>query len=374
MSDSKHLSFDISNERSKYRMMSMQDVAEIKGTNGYTVASTFSGCGGSCLGFEMAGYDVRYALEFVPEARATYALNHEGVYLDDRDVRNVQASDIQQIFGDREIDVFEGSPPCASFSTAGKRSEGWGKVKESSDTKQRTDDLFFEYSRILRDLQPKTFVAENVSGLVTGKAKGYFKEILAELKDCGYTVSARILDASWLGVPQARNRLIFVGVRNDLVERYGVLPVHPQAFPSQLTLLDALPDLLEREEWVDSETGESTALGKAVAREWEKTPIGGKSDKYFQLCRPALDRPVGTITAMIGNTGMASVCHPTQKRKFNLRELRLLSAFPADFELTGTFAQRCERIGRSVPPLMMKAVADQLKTDVLDVVRDLENA
>ena len=346
----------------------MQDVDRVRGTNGYTVASTFSGCGGSCLGFEMAGYDVRYALEFVPEARATYALNHEGVFLDDRDVRNVTADDIRRATGLDEIDVFEGSPPCASFSTAGKRSQGWGKVKDYSDTKQRTDDLFFEYSRILRDLQPKTFVAENVSGLVTGKAKGYFKEILSELKGCGYTVSARMLDASWLGVPQARNRLIFVGVRNDLVERYGVLPVHPQPFDSQLTMLDALPDLLEREEWVDSETGESTALGKAVSREWEKTPVGGKSDKYFQLCRPDPNRPVGTITAMIGNTGMASVCHPTQKRKFNLRELRALSSFPEDFQLTGTFAQRCERLGRSVPPLMMKAVADQLKTDVLDKV------
>ena len=351
-----------------YSVMSMQDVQRVKGSNGYVVASTFSGCGGSCLGFEMAGYDVRYALEFVPEARATYALNHEGVFLDDRDVRNVTADDIVRAAGTEDIDVLEGSPPCASFSSAGKRSEGWGKVKEYSDTKQRTDDLFFEYSRILRDLQPKTFVAENVSGLVTGKAKGYFKEILAELKDCGYAVSARVLDASWLGVPQARNRLIFVGVRNDLVERYGVGPVHPQPFSSQFTLLDALPDLLEREEWVDAETGESTALGKAVSREWYKTPIGGKSDKYFQLCRPDPHRPVGTITAMIGNTGMASVCHPTQKRKFNLRELRLLSSFPEDFQLTGTFAQRCERLGRSVPPLMMKAVADQLKTDVLDKV------
>jgi DNA (cytosine-5)-methyltransferase 1 len=347
----------------------MGDVRAIRGSNGYTVVSTFSGCGGSCLGFEMAGYDVRYALEFVPEARATYALNHDGVYLDDRDVREVQASDIQRVVGHREVDVFEGSPPCASFSTAGKRSEGWGKVKDYSDTKQRTDDLFFEYSRILRDLQPKTFVAENVSGLVTGKAKGYFKEILAELKGCGYAVSARMLDASWLGVPQARNRLIFVGVRNDLVERYGVSPVHPQPFSTQLTLLDALPDVLEREEYVDAETGESTALGRAVSREWERTPMGGKSDKYFQLCRPDVDRPVGTITAMIGNTGMASVCHPSQKRKFNLRELRLLSSFPEDFELTGTFAQRCERLGRSVPPLMMKAVADTLRAEVLDKCR-----
>ncbi len=124
-----------------------------------------------------------------------------------------------------ELDLFDGSPPCASFSTAGKREAGWGKVKDYSDTKQRTDDLFLEYVRLLRGLQPKVFVAENVSGLVKGVAKGYFLEILAALKASGYRVTCRVLDAQWLGVPQQRQRTIFVGVREDL----GLDPVHPKA-------------------------------------------------------------------------------------------------------------------------------------------------
>ncbi len=143
--------------------------------------------------------------------------------------------------------MLDGSPPCASFSTAGKREEGWGKVKLYSDARQRTDDLFFEYARILKGLQPKVFVAENVAGLVRGTAKGYFKLILAELKDCGYRVEARLLDARWLGVPQMRERVIFVGVRNDLAERHGVCTCVPEAAAVHLQRHRCLP-LVRRQE------------------------------------------------------------------------------------------------------------------------------
>lgn len=352
-----------------YRVPTMAEVAAVTGTNGYVVASTFSGCGGSCLGFEMAGYEVAYALEFVEEAANTYALNHPETYLDRRDIRLVTADDVREAVGGREIDVLEGSPPCASFSTAGKRDKHWGKVKEYSDTKQRADDLFFEYARLLKDLQPRTFVAENVRGLVVGKARGYFKEIMTELKGSGYEVSARLLDASWLGVPQGRQRLIFVGVRKDLCERYDVHPVHPEPWPFQYTLADALPDLEVASGDVDPETGESAALGRAVGEQWDLIRPGQASEKYFQLVKPHPRQPVGTITAMIGNTGMASVCHPYERRKFYPSELRALSSFPDDFMLTGSFAQRCERIGRSVPPLMMRAVAERLRDDVLERMR-----
>src|SRR5207249_1070705 len=138
-----------------------------------------------------------------------------------------------------EIDVLEGSPPCASFSTAGKREKGWGKIKAYSDTRQRTDDLFFEFARLLEGLQPRVFVAENVSGLVKGTAKGFFLRILAALKACGYSVRARVLDAQWLGVPQARQRLIFIGVRADL----GTEPIFPKPLPYRYSVREALPQL-----------------------------------------------------------------------------------------------------------------------------------
>lgn len=170
----------------EYQVKSLAEIHAQK-KNGFKVVSTFSGCGGSCLGFEMEGYEIVYANEFIPAARDTYKLNHPGVFVDNRDIRKVSAADILMHIGMNrgELDVLEGSPPCASFSMSGKRDKHWGQVKKYSETAQRTDDLFYEYARILEGLYPKVFVAENVAGLARGKAKGYFKDILAELKSKG---------------------------------------------------------------------------------------------------------------------------------------------------------------------------------------------
>ena len=126
-----------------YKVPSMADIEKVRGTNGFKMVSTFSGCGGSCLGFEMEGFEVVWASEFIEAARDTYRLNHPSTILDDRDIRLVQAEDILNATGLSvgELDVFEGSPPCASFSMAGKRENKWGEVSKYSETKQQTDDL-----------------------------------------------------------------------------------------------------------------------------------------------------------------------------------------------------------------------------------------
>ncbi|CAG0978075.1 partial Modification methylase HaeIII, partial [Gammaproteobacteria bacterium] len=225
-------------EKPPYRVPSMAEIAAVP-DNGLRVVSTFSGCGGSCLGYRMAGYRVLWASEFIPAAAEVYRANHPTTPLDTRDIRKVQPAEILAATGLKvgEVDVVEGSPPCASFSTAGKREKHWGKAKPYSDTVQRVDDLFFEYIRLLDGLKPKVFVAENVSGLVKGVAKGYFLEILARLKACGYRVGVKVLDAQWLGVPQARARTIFIGVREDL----GKDPVFPKPLPYRYSLREALP-------------------------------------------------------------------------------------------------------------------------------------
>lgn len=138
--------------------------------------SFFSGCGGSSLGYNLAGVKILYANEFIPKAYETYKLNFPDTYMDTRDIRTINPEEILDIIKVKkgELDFLDGSPPCASFSTAGKREKNWGKVKAYSGTKQRTDDLFFEYIRMVKYIEPKIFIAENVSGLITGKAKGYF--------------------------------------------------------------------------------------------------------------------------------------------------------------------------------------------------------
>jgi DNA (cytosine-5)-methyltransferase 1 len=351
-----------------YSVMSMEEIQKIKGSNNLKVVSTFSGCGGACLGLEMAGYEILWANEFIEAARDTYEANHSGVILTGADIRTVSGVDILKDINMKrgEIDLFEGSPPCASFSTAGSMEKGWGRVKTYSDSIQRSDDLFFEYARLVDELHPKVFIAENVSGLVKGKSIGYFKEILRDLKSKGYTVEAQLLDASYLGVPQARQRLIFMGVRNDLVEKYNVKPV----FPTREKRRFVVSEIIEQNNiYIDEETEADISLDRyAVGAEWDKTKIGGSSEKYFQLVKPSLDKPVGTITATAGVIGAASICHPTEKRKFNLKELRAFQSFPKDFVLTGSYTQRVERIGRSVPPLMYKAVGEVIAKEIFEVI------
>lgn len=346
--------------------------------NGFNAVSTFSGCGGSSLGYRMAGFGVLWASEFIPAAQATYRANSSpNTILDTRDIRQVTGKDLLEAagVGVGEIDLFDGSPPCASFSTAGKREKGWGAVKAYSDTKQRTDDLFFEYARLIEATRPRTFVAENVSGLVKGTAKGYFKLILARLKDCGYHVEARLLDASWLGVPQSRQRLIFVGVRNDL----RMAPAFPKPLPYQYIVRDALPGLGPMQRLNgdtssahdhgitrDPETGENISIRRyAIGAEWDKLKPGAKSSKYLNLVRPDINRPYPTVTQKGGDITAASATHWTEPRKLTLAELRRIGGFPDDFVLTGTYAQRWERIGRAVPPVMMSHIAAAVRDQIL---------
>lgn len=419
-----------------YRVPSMAEIEAIP-HNGFDAVSTFSGCGGSCLGYRMAGFRVLWASEFVPAAAETYRLNHPGTVLNTRDIRKVRPGDILAAIGKApgELDLLDGSPPCASFSTAGKRQAGWGMVKAYSDTKQRTDDLFFEFARILGGLQPRTFVAENVSGLVKGTAKGYFLEILAALKAAGtgYVVAARLLDAQWLGVPQMRQRIIFVGVRKDI----GLAPAFPKPLQYRYSVREALlwisavardpihrnganvfdvdsnpfdtvitpgggsqvayhvessprvyrdkrgafgndgditdkpaPTVLADSvgtHWVERPPVEPEASmdGYAVGREWDRLRPGEQSDRYFQLTKADIAGPCPAITQRGGDASVASVSHPTERRKFSIAELRRICAFPDDFKLTGTYSQQWERLGRAVPPLMMRAVAEAVRDRIL---------
>lgn len=366
----------------------MKEIAVVP-WNGYTAASTFSGCGGSSLGYKMAGFRVAYANEFVEAARDTYRANFPDTHLDDRDIREVKPEDVLDAcgVGPGELDLLDGSPPCAAFSTAGKREVGWGEVRKYSNTKQRVDDLFFEYARLVDGIRPKVFVAENVYGLVKGTAKGYFKEILTRLRACGYVVEARVLDAKWLGVPQTRSRLIFVGVREDL----GVQPVHPRPIRYLYTLRDALPGL----ESLRFKTGHNDGLtvrGDEVCPPVTTGGMGGPSgwpaaaedvsitvlashergrDKTKLVgVRAHSDRPSPAVTQRAEN-GAAGVTHPTERRRFTIEELKRICAFPDDFVVTGTFQQQWERLGRAVPPVMMSHIAATVRDEVLAHVRPL---
>lgn len=339
-----------------YEIPDLQNILAQEGKSGFTAVSTFSGCGGSSLGLKWAGFHVPIAVEFIPEAAKTYRENMPSTLVMEKNVREITGDILMEALSPRgvsELDLFEGSPPCASFSTAGKRDKHWGKEKEYSDTKERVDDLFDEYVRLVGELKPKVFLAENVTGLEKGVAKGYLKKIIAGLQGHGYDVLVKRLDAQWLGVPQRRQRLIFIGVRKDL--NLPASEAFPKPSPHHYTVEDAFATLGDAP--VEPEADMSRF---EVGKEWHNLRPGQQSDRYFSLVRAHPLEPVATVTQTGGVTSAASVAHPYECRKFSIAELRRLCGFPDDFRTTGTYRQQYERYGRAVPPPMYKAVGESI--------------
>lgn len=339
----------------------------IKDPPDFTVVSTFSGGGGSSTGYVWAGGKVLLAVEWDDNAVATYRLNYPATPIFHGDIAKLSVEQVLEITGLQpgELDIFDGSPPCQGFSTAGKRM-----------IDDPRNQLFREYVRLLRGLQPKVFVMENVSGMVKGKMKILFAEILRELKASGYRVKAKLLNAMYLGVPQSRERMIFIGVREDL----GIEPSHPKPFSRAVTVREAIPyavaiatnsSMVSR--WMDAQHSVSPTITKTVGNDkggmievvitedmllqdnkltnlYDQIPIGGSAE--------SVTRP-GT------NSGRASICHWTEKRLLSIPEIKRLSSYPDCYAFVGSHANQWARIGNSVPPRMMQAVAEHIRDEIL---------
>ena len=339
-----------SNGKPPYAVPSVKEIRSLP-WNGLKVASTFSGCGGSCLGYRMAGFQVVYANEWDKNARESYILNH-GASIDPRDIRDIKPDEVLKAVRMRpgELDVLDGSPPCQGFSTAGSR-----------DLSDSRNNLFWEYARLLKGIQPKAFVAENVSGMVKGTMKGIFLEVLGELKACGYRVRCRVLDAQWLGVPQVRKRVIFVGFREEL----EIEPSYPAPLPYRYSVQDACPWIAQciRDEsygWEKDQTevpsatirsGRTGTESVAVYERGEKKP-GSNWNPHNKTFN---NKPCGTIPAFVDDC--FQVKSGTKKRKFTIPEVKRICSFPDDFQLAGSYAQQWARLGNSVPPRMMEKIA-----------------
>lgn len=192
-----------------------------------TVISTFAGCGGSSLGYKLAGFHELLAVEWDRNAVDTFRLNFPGVPVYHGDIAKLTGAECMKLagIGPGELDVFDGSPPCQGFSTAGKR-----KFDDPRNS------LFREYARLLKELQPRVFVMENVTGMVKGAMKQAYLTIIAELRACGYRARGEVLNAMYYNVPQSRERVIIIGVRNDL----GIEPSHPKPQTRPVTVREAI--------------------------------------------------------------------------------------------------------------------------------------
>jgi DNA (cytosine-5)-methyltransferase 1 len=181
-----------------------------------TVFSCFSCCGGSTMGYKLAGFDVIGCNEIDPKVMEVYKANHKPLYSYTCSIRDMLK--IKQLPKELfNLDILDGSPPCTSFSTAGVRERDWGKAKKFSEGQalQRLDDLFFEFIALANRLKPKVVLAENVSGIIKGKAKGYIKEIVQAYSDAGYNTQIFRLNGANMGIAQSRDRVFFVSTRKD---------------------------------------------------------------------------------------------------------------------------------------------------------------
>ena len=383
-----------------YKRYTLQDTLDSEKRNLFTVLSTFAGGGGSSTGYRLAGGKILAINEFVPEAQNTYRENYPNTTIVPGDIKKLTGTYLmeQAKIGVSQLDILDGSPPCSAFSMAGSVSHGkgnthadaFGKKKQYSDIKgvENVEDLFFEFLRVAKDIKPKVIIGENVEGLTMGEAKEYFHKIQNTFEQIGYLVVADVLNASYFGVPQARKRCFFIGVREDVAEKIGLnfmtmYQLYPEKNDVQTTLGEAISDIVNEDkeelDYLFDKISPEKAVGKTLMKmpkDPDKVLTGmDYHDKghHFNLKRSSLRKPCPTITAMGNLAGVAGTCHPIEDRKFTIKELKRIMSLPEDFKLTGQHKQQSERIGRMVPPLMMKALAESVYNKVLKPYKELNN-
>ena len=297
------------------------------------VVSLFSGAGGLDLGFIKAGHTVIWANDLYADAVDTYRKNI-GNHIVFADIKDIPSDAIP------DCDIVIGGFPCQGFSVANvKRHEG-----------DQRNTLYKELIRVIEAKKPKFFLAENVKGL-TNLAKGkVFEMILSDFVGIGYRVVYKVLNAADYGVPQTRQRVFIVGVRNDLDVEY--------TFPDPTHSKDEVDG---KKPWL----GVGEALSHIPDPDVDndlKNHVYSKYKLQFNgyLGHRPLDpmKPAPTVTARGDNKGGVVILpHPNGSRRMTGRELAAVQSFPLDYDFCGTLSSVYRQIGNAVPPLLAKAVA-----------------
>lgn len=316
--------------------------------HGLKVFGTFVCGGGSTMGYKLAGYDHLGGVELDDRIARVYQANHHPKYFYNEDIRiTCGRSDLPaELYG---VDVYDGSPPCSTFSMAGNREEDWGveKIFGEGQALQRLDDLFFDYLKLADKLRPKVCIAENVTGMVKGNAKAYVHDIAKEFKHIGYQVQLFNLNAASMGVPQARERIFFIAHRSDLNFKPLQLSFNEPPIPFGI-IEDQVQEVLGR------------TITDTIKPYWVKTTPGKSLSKvhpkghYFNSYKVARNKVVVTVAANDG----ARYIHYKYPNKLSDDCLKLIGSFPMDYNFLDIKPQYL--IGMSVPPVMTAHIAQQV--------------
>lgn len=311
------------------------------------VASLFCGCGGTDVGL-LGGFDylgkhydfnnteIVYANDIDINACRIFKENF-GLKPDNRDIREVSSEELP------EFDILTGGFPCQSFSIIAQNPIRLG-------IKDDRGKLFFEMCRILREKQPKCFIAENVKGILTANKKSAFPLILKEFEESGYDVNFTTLNAAAYGVPQKRERVIIVGFRKDLKIDFQFPDVVIED-ENKYAPLGAILDNVVDDKYFFSE--------RAVAgmmKNRESMNKGRAQD---------ITKPCNTVGAHLAKVSLNStdpvLLIGERYRRFTPREVARIQSFPEDFELVGSEAAQYRALGNAIPPVMFWYVANAVK-------------
>jgi len=325
------------------------------------VFSCFSCGGGSTMGYKLAGFDVIGCNEIDPRMMAVYKANHHPkfAFLEPIQTFKDRPNLPDELF---DIDILDGSPPCSSFSIAGSREADWGKEKKfrEGQATQILDTLFFDFIDLAKILQPKIVIAENVKGLLLGKAKEYVSRILRAFDKAGYFVRYDLLDASKMGVPQRRERVFFSAIRKDLY--HGNFDDMLESEPSLKLTFDERPILFGE---IYQNGVDDRPAGRGKMLEYWKHRQKGDASFAYSIKRMEPDSPErcfahkylpSDIIPMTYTSNSDCIYLFDEYRKPNRFESCCIGSFPQDYDFIKEAYSYI--IGMSVPPLMTARVAD----------------
>jgi DNA (cytosine-5)-methyltransferase 1 len=377
----------------RYTPYTLADVHEASAQKRFSVVSTFAGGGGSSIGYKLAGGSIIFANEFVPEAVATYRANFSETPVLPDDIRKLSRDkNLLKRFKIKkyELDIFDGSPPCATHSkSAGRKSDFFrakSKVVAYSTTQQKNiEGLIFDFVDMVITFQPKVCVIENVTGIKNSPefAKAMTRLATPSKLNCGYIFESAELNSEDFGVPQSRKRLFVVAIRIDVASKIDFLNkigwemVFPAKISQRLTLKDGLSGLL-----IDEAEAKKLRLkmlktpGYSIVKALPFAPdkpttisdVDPNWTSDWSYIRSSWKKPCRTITQTGAQGGRGGGClHPDENRVFTLGELKRIFALPDDYVLPGIrFEPKAERLGRMVAPLVMKELALNIFNHVLE--------
>lgn len=330
----------------------------------YTSIELFAGAGGLALGVEKAGFNTLGLIEFDKDAADTLKKNRPNWNVINDDIANISCLDLEKYFSIKkgELDLLSGGAPCQAFSYAGKRLG----LEDARGT------LFYHYALFLEKLQPKMFLFENVRGLLTHDHGKTYSTMLDIFTKADYTIDKQVLNAWNYGVPQKRERLITIGIRNDLVGKTEY------RFPKAHSYKPVLRDVL-----LDCPDGPGVPYGEKKRKIFELVPAGGYwrdidpaiAKEYMKSCwdmeggrtgilrRMSLDEPsLAVLTSP--SQKQTERCHPLEARPFTVRENARCQTFPDDWEFCGNVSAQYKQVGNAVPVNLAYDIAKEIANSI----------